>query len=64
MSAYREGDLAYEQHAELDENPYDPQMMPEAWGEWRFGWFEARDAMREAHNRLAKAVKPESEPKP
>ena len=53
---YNEGNDAYERHAELDENPYDPQLMPEAWGEWRYGWLEAQDAVKEAHNRVPKAT--------
>lgn len=53
---YDEGNDAYERGKLLQENPYDLTTMAFAWSEWRFGWLEAQDAVKGAHNRVPKAT--------
>ena len=67
-SPYDEGSDAYDQGIDFGENPYDPDepdsAMLDNWIQWRFGWLEAQDAVKEARNKPTKALKPESEAKP
>ena len=53
---YNEGSDAYERGEPIDANPHKMMTIPFAWSEWRFGWLEAQDAVKEAHNRVPKAT--------